>query len=139
MSERSLQTADDNRKVISRALKLTLVLYTVKLVIYFNWIIISNRIKYYLLINRENSADTVWLLQECSSDSPSAMAACYWKSNVPRTQGSWYLERDCLEHHGERSLNLCYSIKSLMLVSFLTGGTEIVNAQGSVKDWYILN
>ena len=50
-SERSLLTADDNRKVFSQ---LTLVLYTFKLVLYYNWIIISNQIKNYLPIKRAN-------------------------------------------------------------------------------------
>ena len=54
MSEHSVKTSDDNRKVVSQALWLTLVLYIFKLVLYFNWIIISNQAKYYLPINREN-------------------------------------------------------------------------------------
>ena len=53
-SEYRVQTANDNRKVISQALKLTLVLYTFKVVLYFNWIIISNQMKYYLPIKRYN-------------------------------------------------------------------------------------
>ena len=29
------------------------------------------------------------------------------KEHVPKTQGCHCLERDCLVHHGERSLKLC--------------------------------
>ena len=62
MSENSMHAADDNRKVISQELRLTLVLYTFILVLYFKWTIISNQIKYYLPIKKEFSAETVWLL-----------------------------------------------------------------------------
>ena len=54
MSEHSVQTADDNSKVISQEFQLTLVLYIFKLVLYFNSVIISNQIKYYLARNRDN-------------------------------------------------------------------------------------
>ena len=54
MSENSVQAADDNRKVISQELRLTLVLYTFILVLYFKWTIISNQIKYFLPIKRDN-------------------------------------------------------------------------------------
>ena len=47
-----MQTADDNSKVILQAFQLTLVLYIFKLVLYFNSVIISNQIKYYLARNR---------------------------------------------------------------------------------------
>ena len=33
------------------------------------------------------------------------------KEHLPRTQKN--LERDCLEHHGERSIKLCEWMKSL--------------------------
>ena len=47
-------------------------------------------------------------------------------------------EHDCLEHRDESSLKLGDCMKSFMKVFFpLTGGTEIVNAQGSDKDWYL--
>ena len=49
-SEHSVQTADDNSKVISRALQFTLVLYIFKLVLDFNSITNSNQIKYYFAI-----------------------------------------------------------------------------------------
>ena len=67
MSEHSVQTADDNGKVISEELKLTLVLNTFILVLYFKWITISNLIRY-LPIKGEFSAETVWLLQGCFAD-----------------------------------------------------------------------
>ena len=54
MSEQSVLTAAENKEVNSRALSSTLVLHTFKLVLYFNRIIISNQIKYYLPINRDN-------------------------------------------------------------------------------------
>ena len=44
----------DSRKVTSQAPQVTLVLYILKLVLYFNLNIISNQIKYYLAINRRN-------------------------------------------------------------------------------------
>ena len=74
-----MQTADDNNKVISQALQLTLVLYILKLVLYFNSIIISNQINYYLARKRGN----FMLIQYSFSrhawfaDSLSAMIACY--------------------------------------------------------------
>ena len=46
MSERRLQTADDNSKVISQAPQVTLVLYIFQLVMYFNSSTISNQSKY---------------------------------------------------------------------------------------------
>ena len=61
-SKHSMQTADDNSIVISQELQLSLALYIFKLVLYFNSIIISNQIKYYLAINSEFFADAVWLL-----------------------------------------------------------------------------
>ena len=53
-SEHSVQTADGNSKVISQAFRLTLVLYIFKFVLYFNSVIISNQINYYLGRNRGN-------------------------------------------------------------------------------------
>ena len=47
-----MQIADDNSKVTSEALQLTLVLHIFKLVLDFNSIIINNQIKYHLEINR---------------------------------------------------------------------------------------
>ena len=43
---------DDNSKVTSQVLQLSLVLYIFKFALYFNSIIISNQIRYYLAINR---------------------------------------------------------------------------------------
>ena len=54
MGKQSVLTADENKEVNSRALSSTLALHTFKLVLYFNRIIISNQIKYYLPINRDN-------------------------------------------------------------------------------------
>ena len=45
-NEHSAQTADDNSKVISRALQLTLLLYIFKLELYLYSIIIINQIKH---------------------------------------------------------------------------------------------
>ena len=71
-SEHNVQTADDNNKDTLETLqyiKLLLLLYVFKLVLYFNSTIISNQTIYYLAINREFSADTVWLLQACFAGS----------------------------------------------------------------------
>ena len=72
-----MQTADDNSKAISQAFQLILVIYIFKLVLYFNSIIISNQIKYYL------EGITVLQIQYgfYSHALPlSAMIACYWKN-----------------------------------------------------------
>ena len=49
-----MQTANGNSRVTSQATKVTLVLHIFKLVLYFNSTIISNQIKYYLVINIGN-------------------------------------------------------------------------------------
>ena len=36
------------------------------------------------------------------------------KEHIPKTQGSYCLERYCWKHHGERSLKFCYCMKSFM-------------------------
>ena len=72
MSGHTVETDDGNSKVISQTSRLTLALYILKLVLYFNSIIISNQIKYYLAI----SNDSLLL-----------------KEHAPRAQ---CLERDCL-------------------------------------------
>ena len=104
-----------------------------QLVLYFNWIIISNQVKYYLSINRENFLQIQYgFYRHALQIRYLLMIACYWKN--------MYLERDRLGHHDESSLNLCYCMKSFMevcLFVFLRGGTEIVNAQSSDKDWYL--
>ena len=46
MSKHNVKTADDNSKVVSQALQLTLVLYIFKLLLYLNSITIINQIKY---------------------------------------------------------------------------------------------
>ena len=71
---------------------ITLALYIFKLVLYFNSIIISNKLKYCLAINRGNFLqDTVWFLQACFADLLSAMMACYWKSmyQEPKEINAW--------------------------------------------------
>ena len=50
-SELSMLTANGSSRVISEALQLTLALYIFKLVLYYNSIIISNQMMYYLAIN----------------------------------------------------------------------------------------
>ena len=56
------------------------------------------------------------------------------KEHLLRTQEK--LERDCLEHHCERSLKLCdWSIIQVSLLS-LTGEAEIVNPQGCGMHWH---
>ena len=52
MSGHTVETDDENSKVISQTSQLTLALHILKLVSYFNSIIISNQIKYYLAIIR---------------------------------------------------------------------------------------
>ena len=47
---------------------------------YFNSIIISNQIKYYLAIKRGNSADTLWFNSHALQIHYSAMMVCYLKS-----------------------------------------------------------
>ena len=69
-----MQTADDNSKVNPLAIQLTLT-HNIKLVLYFNSIMISNQIQY------------IWLLQPCFADSLSAMRFLL-KKHMPRTQGS---------------------------------------------------
>ena len=56
-------------------------MYIFKLVMYLNWIIISNQTKYYLPTNRENFLQIQYgFYQACFTDSLSAMMACHWKS-----------------------------------------------------------
>ena len=66
-SKHSVKTADNNNSTVtSQVLQLTLVLYIIKLVLYFDSIIINNKIKCHVAINIWLfSADTVWLLQAC--------------------------------------------------------------------------
>ena len=73
-----MQSADDNKKVISQALQSTLVLNIFKLVMYLNGIIISNQTKYYLPTNRESFLQIQYgFYQACFTDSLSAMMACH--------------------------------------------------------------
>ena len=80
-----------------------------QVVLYFNWIIISNQAKYYLPINRENFLQIQYgFYRHALQIRYLPMIACYWKS--------MYLERDRLEHHDESSWNLCYCMKSFIKV-----------------------
>ena len=60
-----MHTADDNSKIISQAIQLSLALYISKSVLYFNSIIISNQLKYYLARNR---ASDLWQQLELASE-----------------------------------------------------------------------
>ena len=76
-SEHSVKTAANNSTVTSQVLQLTLVLYIIKLVLYFDSIIYNNQIKCHVAINIWLfSADTVWLLQACFADLLSAIRGC---------------------------------------------------------------
>ena len=82
----SVQAADDFSQVILQTFPLNLVLYISKLVLYFNSIIISNQIKYYLARNKGNFLQIkygffrhVLPLSTVSSDS------LLLKQHVPRT------------------------------------------------------
>ena len=52
MSEHSVQTADDDSKLTSKAFYTTFVLYSFKLVLYLDTTAISNQIKYHFTKNR---------------------------------------------------------------------------------------
>ena len=54
MSEHSVQTADDDSKLTSKAFYTTFVLYSFKLVLYLDTTAISNQIKYHFTANRGN-------------------------------------------------------------------------------------
>ena len=57
------------------------------------------------------------------------------KEHFPRTRQK--LERDCLEHHCERSLKLCNWSSAQVGLFLLTGEAGIVNVQGCVMHWYL--
>ena len=128
-SEHSLLTADDNRKVFSQ---LTLVLYNFKLVLYFNWIIISNQIKYYLPIKElifcwYSMAFTGMLCRFTIS-----YYSLLLKEHVPRTQkevNSWKVIAFTMI--SSIMVNVHESFVTVWNRSckfaFLTGGTKIVN------------
>ena len=78
-----MQTADGNYKVTSQ---LTIVLYILKLVLYFNSIIISNQFKYCLAINRGNFLQIQRDIQTCFADSLSVIS---WSAvETARTKNS---------------------------------------------------
>ena len=57
------------------------------------------------------------------------------KKHLPRTQEK--LERDCLDHHYERSLKFCDWSSTQVSLFLLTGEAEIVNVQGSIMHWHL--
>ena len=57
------------------------------------------------------------------------------KEHLPRTQEK--LEGACLDHHCERSLNLCDSSSTQLSLFLLTGEAGIVNIQGCGMYWYL--
>ena len=57
------------------------------------------------------------------------------KEHLPRTQER--LERDCLDHHCERSLKLFNWPNIQVSLFLLTGGAGIVNIQGCGMFWYL--
>ena len=73
-----MQTADDSIKGPSQTLRLTLVLYIFKWVLYFNSVIIGNQIKYYIAKNRGNLLNIQYGFYSYALPL-SAMIACYWK------------------------------------------------------------
>ena len=71
-----MQTADDSIKGPSQTLRLTLVLYIFKWVLYFNSVIIGNQIKYYIAKNRGNLLNIQYGFYSYALPL-SAMIACY--------------------------------------------------------------
>ena len=57
------------------------------------------------------------------------------EEHLLRTQEK--LERDCLEHHWELSLRLCYWLSTQVSLSLLTGEAGIMNVQGCGMRWYL--
>ena len=57
------------------------------------------------------------------------------KEHLPRTQER--LERDCLEHHCERTLKLCNWSRTQVSLFLLTGETRIVTIQGCGMHWQL--
>ena len=106
-----MKRQDGKKKVISQAFLLTLALYIFKSVLYFNSIIISNQSKYYLAINRENFLQIQY-------------GFCRHALLIHYHLWQLVIERACTKNS-----------RKLMQVCFLTGGAEIMNAQGS--DWYL--
>ena len=91
-NERTQRTVSrNNSKLTSQALQLTLVLYIFKLVLYFNLIIVSNEIKYYLAINRGNFLQIRYGFHRHNFQIHSQLAmsdGLLLKEHVPRNQGS---------------------------------------------------
>ena len=57
------------------------------------------------------------------------------KEHLPRTKKK--LERDCSEHHCERSLRLCDWSSTQLSLFLLTGEPRIVTVQGCGMRWYL--
>ena len=57
------------------------------------------------------------------------------KEHLPRTQKK--LERDCSEHHCERSLRLCDWSSTQVSLFLLTEEARIVTVQGCSMLWYL--
>ena len=76
----------------------------------------------------------IWLLHACFAESLSSMIACYWKSMYQELKevNSWNVTDWSIMMKVHES----FIHVSLFFFS-LTGVTEIVNAQGSDKDWYL--
>ena len=91
-NERTQRTVSrNNSKITSQALQLTLVLYIFKLVLYFNLIIVSDEIKYYLAINRGNFLQIQYGFHRHNFQIHSQLAmsdGLLLKEHVPRNQGS---------------------------------------------------
>ena len=130
-----MPTVDNNCKVTSQTLKLTLVWYIFKLVLYFNYIIISNQNKSYLAINRGS------VLQ---------IRYGFYRHALQIHYQPWWL---VIEREAWSSNKVAFGkwmfgdswrkfIKALLLhkISFFfwARGAEIVNAQGSDRNLYLI-
>ena len=83
------------------------------------------------LIILENCTRFVWLLD--------ILLQIYYglvlKEHLRRTQEK--LERDCLEHHCERSLKFCKWSSTQVNLFLLTGESGIVNVESCGMHWYL--
>ena len=121
-----MQTANDNSKHTLKAFQTTLVLNSFKWVLHLGTTAIGNHIKYYLTTNRGNFLEIQYGFYKCALQ---IYYGLFLKEDLPRTQKRF--ERDCLEHHCERSLKLSDDWSSTQVSLFLlTGEVGIVNVQG---------
>ena len=126
MSGHTVETDDGNSKVISQTSRLTLALYILKLVLYFNSIIISNQIKYYLAINR-------WSFHQIRYD--------FYKHAFRIHNQQWWLviERACTKSSVSRTWLFVASWWNVTVwngsyrFAFLTRGAEIVNTRAVTR------